>query len=62
MKLIHRTGKSRAICKDTSASREVVSRLLKYFEDEGIFTLSRGSLKIIGFPVLKSKFNKFSSL
>jgi len=62
MKLIHRTGKSQAICKDTSASREVVSRLLKDFEDEGMLILSRGSLKITDLPVLKSKFNKFSFL
>jgi CRP/FNR family transcriptional regulator len=50
------------IAGDIGTLREVVSRLLKDFEDEGILMLSRGSLKIIDFPALKSKYKKFNSL
>lgn len=50
------------IAGDIGTSREVVSRLLKDFEDEGMLILSRGSLKITDLPALKSKYKKFNSL
>lgn len=34
------------IARDLGSAREVVSRMLKYFEKEGIVTLSRGSVQI----------------
>jgi CRP/FNR family transcriptional regulator len=36
------------------SAREVVSRMLKYFENEGIVKLSRGSIEIIDKHKLKS--------
>jgi CRP/FNR family transcriptional regulator, anaerobic regulatory protein len=50
------------IAGDIGTSREVVSRLLKDFEDERILILSRGSLKIIDFPSLKKKIQKFNAM
>lgn len=35
------------IARDIGSAREVVSRMLKYFEKEGIVTLSRGSVQIV---------------
>ena len=46
------------IAGDIGTSREVVSRLLKDFEDEGILILSRGSIKIIDYPSLNVKSKK----
>jgi len=42
---IHKTHEE--IAKDMGSAREVVSRMLKYFEREGIVTLSRNTIKII---------------
>ena len=41
------------ISKYIGTSREVVSRMLKYFEKENIIKLSRGSIKIIDKEKLK---------
>lgn len=46
------------IAGDIGTSREVVSRLLKDFEEEGILILSRGSIKIIDYPSLNAKLKK----
>jgi CRP/FNR family transcriptional regulator, anaerobic regulatory protein len=46
------------IAGNIGTSREVVSRLLKDFEDEGILILSRGSIKIIDYPSLNAKSKK----
>ncbi len=46
------------IAGDIGTSREVVSRLLKDFEEEGILILSRGSIKIIDYPSLNAKSKK----
>ncbi|OJU13654.1 MAG: Crp/Fnr family transcriptional regulator [Clostridiales bacterium 43-6] len=40
------------IAKNLSTAREVISRLLKYFENEKLVELSRGSLKILDFKGL----------
>ncbi len=42
------------ISKYIGTSREVVSRMLKYFEKENIIKLSRGSIKIIDKEKLKT--------
>ena len=43
------------IARYIGSAREVVSRMLKYFESEGIVELYRGGLKIIDKPALLSK-------
>ncbi|HPY53058.1 MAG TPA: Crp/Fnr family transcriptional regulator [Treponemataceae bacterium] len=42
------------IAKYTGSAREVISRMLKYFSDEGIVTVSRGDITIINKPKLRS--------
>lgn len=42
------------IAKNLGTAREVVSRMLKYFQTEGILTLSRGSITLINKDKLKS--------
>ena len=42
-----------AIAKDIGSAREVVSRMLKYFESEGIVQLFRGGIRIIDKNKLK---------
>ena len=42
------------IARNLGSAREVVSRMLKYFEKEGIVSLSRGTVKIIDEKKLKS--------
>lgn len=42
------------IARYIGSAREVVSRMLKYFEDEGIVELSRGEIKIINKQKLRS--------
>ncbi len=42
-----------AIASELGTAREVVSRMLKYFERNGIISLSRGKLKIIDRPALE---------
>ena len=42
-----------AIATYMGSAREVVSRMLKYFESEGIVTLSRGGIEIINMKKLK---------
>jgi CRP/FNR family transcriptional regulator len=42
-----------AIAKNLGTAREVVSRLLKYFENEGLIKLSRGTVKLIDVKKLR---------
>ncbi len=42
------------IAKYTGSAREVISRMLKYFSDEGIVELSRGEIKILNKAKLKA--------
>lgn len=41
-----------AIAHDLGTAREVVTRLLKYFQDEKMVTLSRGEVTIVDYPAL----------
>lgn len=45
------------IAKDVNSAREVVSRMLKYFQNEGIISLSRGSITILDRDRLKKIFS-----
>lgn len=45
------------IAKDVNSAREVVSRMLKYFQNEGIISLSRGSITILNRDKLKKIFS-----
>lgn len=45
------------IAKDINSAREVVSRMLKYFQTEGIISLSRGSITILDRNRLKKIFS-----
>ena len=45
------------IAKDVNSAREVVSRMLKYFQNEGIISLSRGSITILDRDKLKNIFS-----
>lgn len=45
------------IAKDVNSAREVVSRMLKYFQNEGIISLSRGSITILNRDRLKNIFS-----
>lgn len=45
------------IAKDVNSAREVVSRMLKYFQNEGIISLSRGSITILDRDRLKNIFS-----
>ena len=42
------------IAKNLGSAREVVSRMLKYFEKEGLVSLSRGTVTITDIPRLKA--------
>ncbi len=42
------------IAKNLSTAREVISRTLKHFENDGVLELSRGAIKIINFKKLRS--------
>jgi CRP/FNR family transcriptional regulator len=42
------------ISKNLGTAREVISRLLKYFENEGLIELSRGTIKLINNKKLRS--------
>lgn len=42
------------IAKNLGTAREVISRLLKYFENEGLVELSRGTVKLIDIKKLRS--------
>ena len=42
------------IANDLGSAREVITRLLKYFQAEGIVKVSRGSVKIVNFKKLQS--------
>lgn len=50
--VIHYTHEQ--IAKYTGSAREVISRMLKYFSDEGIVELSRGGIKILDKAKLKA--------
>jgi len=54
--IISRTHSS--IASDIGTSREVVSRLLKEFEESGIISLSRGHINIINLNLLEAKIKK----
>lgn len=41
-----------AIAHDLGTAREVVTRLLKYFQDEKMVTLSRGEVTIVDYPAI----------
>lgn len=45
------------IAKEVNSAREVVSRMLKYFQNEGIISLSRGSITILDRDRLKNIFS-----
>jgi CRP/FNR family transcriptional regulator len=45
------------IAKYVGSAREVVSRMLKYFAEEGIVELSRGGVKILDKKKLKKLFD-----
>lgn len=45
----------REIAAEVGSSREVISRLLDDFSDEGILTTSRGSIEIVEFQALKAR-------
>ena len=45
------------IANHLGTAREVVTRMLKYFQSEGLVTLSRGSLEIINPTGLKERQN-----
>jgi CRP/FNR family transcriptional regulator len=42
------------IAKNLGTAREVISRLLKYFENEGLLELSRGTIKLVNSKKLRS--------
>ncbi|PWM99611.1 MAG: Crp/Fnr family transcriptional regulator, partial [Massilioclostridium sp.] len=45
------------IAKYMGSAREVVSRMLKYFEGEGIVALSRGGIQVLDKKKLKGLLN-----
>jgi len=47
------------LASDIGSSREVISRILKDFEEKQIVTISRGSIKIANIKFLKKYSNKF---
>lgn len=56
-RVIHQTHQEIAV--EIGTSREVVSRILKDFEHEGIVSLARGEIKIENFTILEKKIKHF---
>ena len=54
--VLHTTHATIAL--NIGSAREAVSRMLKYFEDEGIIKLNRGEIEIIDRPLLFSYTHK----